>query len=116
MIAGYYLGPLCEHCPCYNEWATNAKSRYVGQTVIFKHKYIIQPPLTTTYALLRASDSICRALNLIAPSGEGTCRVIDALMDIFKGKVNEERTNKDKQQAHKKYRTSSKGTDRKWIG
>ena len=56
----------------------------VGQTVFFKHKYLIQPAVTATDAVLRAADDIMHVLKG-QPSVKGETRpAVDLLMDIFK--------------------------------
>ena len=62
------------------------KQKYTsGPDGIFKHKYMIQPTITDTDALLQAGDDICNALANIAPATNKTLQAIDFLMDIFKG-------------------------------
>jgi hypothetical protein len=51
---GYYLGTLWEHYRCQEIWIMDTKSVRVGQTVFFKHKYLPQPAVTATDAVLRA--------------------------------------------------------------
>ena len=92
---GYYIGPAWEPYRCHEVWSEETKATRVGQTVFFKHKYITAPQVTATDALLRASDDLCNALLNVEPNDGRTKKVVDLLMEIFKGKANEEKTGKD---------------------
>ena len=55
------------------------------QTVFFKHKYLTQPLVTPTDAILRATQDLCNVLKgKRALKGE-TRSAVDMLVDIFKG-------------------------------
>ena len=58
-----------------------------GPDGIFKHKYLTQPTITETDALLQAGDDICNAQTNISPATDKTQREIDFLMHIFKGQA-----------------------------
>ena len=82
---GYYLGNATEHYRCHEIWTVDTRSVRIGQTVFFKHKYLTQPRVTESDALLRASDELCAALkDTVTPVKGGTRRAVDMLMDIFK--------------------------------
>ena len=63
----FYIGNLTEHCRCHDVWITNTHSVRVGQTIFFKHKYLTQPSVTTTDAVLRSSDDLCQILKGLPP-------------------------------------------------
>ena len=98
---GYYLGTSWDHCRCHKVWIKDTKSTRIGQTVFFKHKYITQPTVTTSDALLRASEDICDALLKTAPNNKNTRTATDLLVDIFKGQAKAEESPTDVQRARK---------------
>ena len=57
----------------------------MGQTVFFKHKYITQPTITESDALLRVSENICDALLKREPTSKKTRSAVDTLINVFKG-------------------------------
>ena len=84
-MTGYYLGNATEHYRCHEIWTVDTRSVRIGQTVFFKHKYLTQPSLTESDALLRASDELCTALKETVTPVKGDTRLaVDMLMDIFK--------------------------------
>ena len=96
---GFYLGTSWDHYRCHEVWIKDTRSPRIGQTVFFKHKYITQPPITTSDALLRASEDICEALRKTAPNNKNTRTAIDLLIDIFKGQAKSEETPTDNHRA-----------------
>ena len=74
---GYYLGTTWKHYWYHQVWISETKSKCIGQTVFFKHKYLTQPTITVTDALVRASDDIYNALKSIAPPIDKSRQVID---------------------------------------
>ena len=66
--SGYYLGASWDHYRCHQVWVKDTRSARVGQTVFFKHKYVTRPEITTSDALLRASEDICEAILKTEPS------------------------------------------------
>ena len=81
--AGYYVGNSVDHYRCHRVWVVDTRSVRVGQTVFFKHKYITQPPVTQSDAVLKATDDICKLLKGSAPVKGEVRTAIDMLMDIF---------------------------------
>ena len=73
------------------------KSVRVGQTVFFKHKYLTQPTVTASDAILRASDDLCQALRKVVPEKGETRSAIDHLMKIFKDEAKKAETPTDVQ-------------------
>ena len=98
---GYYLGTSWNHYRCHEVWIKDTKSSRIGQTVFFKHKYITQPMVTTSDALLRASEDICDALLKTAPNNKKVRSAVDILVDIFKGQAKAEESPADTQRARK---------------
>jgi len=82
---GYYIGAAWDHYRCHRVWVKDTKAERVGQTVFFKHKYITQPAITESDALLRASEDICDALLKREPTSKKTRSAVDTLINIFKG-------------------------------
>ena len=99
---GFYVGTSWEHYRCHQVWVQDTKSTRVGQTVFFRHKYITQPTVTASDALLRASEDICDALLKASPKNPKTRSAIDLLVDIFKGKSNDEETTTDRQRQRRR--------------
>ena len=93
--SGFYLGNATEHYRCHEIWTIDTRSVRIGQTIFFKHKYLTQPSVTESDALLRASDELCAALqDTGAPVKGDTQRAVDMLMDI--SKISPKRTNHQK--------------------
>ena len=82
-------------------WVKDTKSTRVGQTVFFRNKYITQPVITPTDAILRATDDLCDVLRGKQIVRSDTRSAIDMLVDIFKGYKGEP-TEIDKQRADMK--------------
>ena len=61
----------------------DTKAVRVGQIVFFKHKYITQPALTPTDAILRASDDLGQILKGVLPVKGDTRTAVDLLVEIF---------------------------------
>ena len=101
-MTGYYLGALWEHYRCHQVWISETKSKLISQTVFFKHKYLTQPTITATDALLQASNDICNALKNIAPPNDKSKQAIDFLVNIFKGQAATEQTNTNTQRVQRK--------------
>ena len=79
-----------DHYSCHEVWISDTKSKRVGQNVFFKHKYLTQPTITASDALLRAGDNICAALQNVDPKKNSSRIAINFLMDIFKNQANSE--------------------------
>jgi len=62
-VDGYYIGTLDEHYQSHNIWVTKTKALQVSETVLFKHKYIIQPILTPKDVIIKALHDLKHALN-----------------------------------------------------
>ena len=58
--AGYYIGNSGDHYRCHSVWIRDTRNVRVGQTVFFRHKYLTQPAVTETDAILRATDDSLR--------------------------------------------------------
>ena len=82
--AGFYLGTAWEHYRCHVIWVKNTKSTRIGQTVFFRHKYITQPIVTQTDAILRATDDLINVLKGKKVIKGATRSVIYLLVDILK--------------------------------
>ena len=60
--SGFYLGTAWGHYRCHVVWVRDARTTRVGQTVFFRHKYITQPAVTQTDAILSATDDLISVL------------------------------------------------------
>ena len=83
--SGFYLGISWEHYRCHVVWVKNTRSTRIGQTVFFRHKYITQPVVTQTDAILRATDDLISVLKGKKIIKGATRSAIDLLVDILKG-------------------------------
>ena len=73
----------------------DTKTARVGQTVFFKHKYLTQPAMTDTDALIQAADGLSGALQNAKPESDAMKTAVDALVKIFKGEANIKQTPTD---------------------
>ena len=96
------MGTSWDHYRFHEVWIFDTKSKRVGQTLFFKHKYLTQPTITASDALLRAGDDICAALKNVAPTTNDSRRAIDFIMYIFKNQANSEETGVDAQRMQMK--------------
>ena len=63
----YLLGPSYEHCQCWNVRLNKTRASTLSGTVFFKHKYIINPNVTTEAALVAAAANLSDALKHSIP-------------------------------------------------
>ena len=96
------MGTSWDHYFCHEVWISDMKSKRVGRTVFCKHKYLTQPTITASDALLRSGDDICAALQNVAPKKTSSRRAINFLMDIFKNQANSEADGVDAQRVQMK--------------
>jgi len=68
---------------------------------IFKHKYLTQPSITASEALLMTSKDIYNALQNITPPTRESCSAINFIVDMFSGKTRQERSDVDIQRRPK---------------
>ena len=63
-MSGFYLGIAWEPYRCHVVWVKNIRSTRIGQKIFFRfrHKYITQPVMTQTDAILRAVDVLISVL------------------------------------------------------
>ena len=60
-------------------------------------KYLTQPKITATDALMQAGDNICNSLANIVPETDKKRRAINFLMDILKGQAKKNKSGTDTQ-------------------
>ena len=82
--SGFYIGTSWEHYRCHSVYLPETKGVRVAQTVFFKHRYLTQPTITDTDAILLASDNLCAAIKGVAPDNSATKAAVAHLIDIFK--------------------------------
>ena len=82
--SGFYIGNSRDHYRCHKIWIIDTKQVRVGQTVFFKHKYLTQPIITPTDAILRATQDLCDVLKGKQIVKGETRSAIDMLVDILK--------------------------------
>ena len=110
--SGYYLGTSWEHYRCHEVWIQDTKSTRIDQTVFFKHRYITQPPVTDTDALLRACNDICNALRSKPAHSMPTRSAMDTLMEILGGQAKKVQSPVDAQRVRiKQALTQKKATE-----
>ena len=81
----WFIGNTWNHYRCHKIWIKDTKKTKVGQTVFFRHKYLTQPIVTPTDAILRATEDLCKILQNKEPVKGEARAAIDMLVDIFKG-------------------------------
>ena len=82
--SGYYIGTSLKHYRCSTGWLEQTRSTRVSDTVFFKHKYLTQPTLTASDAVIQAAQQLETALTQNLPAECRTQAAITKLMDIFK--------------------------------
>ena len=82
---GYYVGTSLEHYRYYWGWMRETKKIRGSDTVIFKHKYITNPSVTTGDAILNAAKQLISALcgSILPPLVKSGIDHLRALTDIF---------------------------------
>ena len=87
--AGFYIGTLWDHYHLHALWITYTKNTEVGQTVFFKHKYLTQPTMTSTNAILCATHDLYKILTRKQPV-KGETRHLTAGLDplVNRTKIN----------------------------
>ena len=75
-LSGYCIGCSKEHYRNHKVWINETKSIRVGETVFFKHKYLTQPSLTQSDALIKAAEDLSQALQNKLPDQELTCTTL----------------------------------------
>jgi len=58
-----------------------------NETVFFKCKYLTQPAITTSYALIKVADDLSKAGKGVIPQKGATMKALEQLVDIFKQQV-----------------------------
>jgi len=77
------------------------KSVRAGETLFFKHKYLTQPTITTSDALIKAADDLSKAVNGVIPQKGATMEDLEQLVDIFKQQAKEKEDSATRQRVHK---------------
>ena len=70
--SGFYIGTSWEYYRCHKIWLPETTGRCISQTVFFEHRYLTQPTITGTDAILLASDNLCAAIQGVAPNSGPT--------------------------------------------
>ena len=78
------------------------KKRHGWTDSVSKHKYITQPEITNTDALLKASSNLCDTLQNAASESSAMEVAVKALMKIFKGKAAMDATKIDRRRERRK--------------
>jgi hypothetical protein len=69
--------------------------------VFFKHKYLTQPTITTSDALLKAADDLSNAVKGVIPQKGATMEALEQLVNIFKKQAREKEDSATRQKVHK---------------
>ncbi len=56
--SGFYVGNSWEHYRCHEVFITNTSHTRICSTVFFKHNYLTMPTITTSDALIRATNNL----------------------------------------------------------
>ena len=93
----------------------DTRATHTGHTVFFRNKYITQPAVITSDALVRTGEDLCSAITGATPGSDATRLAVAKLMEIFKTKAAEEQTPTDAQRVRKAIahaqRVANKTTD-----
>ena len=81
---GYHVGVSLEHYRCYRELIKAMRSKRIGHTVFFKHKYLTMPTITNADALLITAKDLQTALKGGVPQALQLTAAVRQLMEIFK--------------------------------
>ena len=81
---GYHVGVSLEHYRCYRELIKAMRSKRIGHTVFFKHKYLTMPNITNADALLITAKDLQTALKGGVPQALQLTAAVRQLMEIFK--------------------------------
>ena len=82
---GYYVGTSLEHYCYYWGWMRKTKKIIGSDTVVFKHKYITNPSVTTGDAIVNEAKQLTSALrgSIPPPLVKSGIDHLRALTDIF---------------------------------
>ena len=69
--------------------------------MFFKHKYLTQPTITTSDALIKAADDLSKAVKGVIPQKGATMEALEQLVDIFKQQAKDKEDNARRQRVHK---------------
>ena len=94
---GFYIGTSLDHYRCRSIWLPESEGVRVAHTIFFKHRYLTQPTITDTDAILLASDNLYAAIKGVVPDSSPTKTAIAHLIDVFKGRTTAAKTEVDAQ-------------------
>jgi hypothetical protein len=57
-LNGWYLGTSDEHYQCYTIYCTKTRAERISDTVFFQHRYLTQPVVTPTDAMIKAMGDL----------------------------------------------------------
>ena len=106
--SGFYIGNSEKHYRCHQVWLPETRATSVAQTVFFKHKYLTQPAITTSDAILRATDTLGEALTGALPTSSATTRAVDHIVEALTGYAATKETEVDRQRAQKNHLQSQR--------
>ena len=66
--SGFYIGNSGKQYRYHQVWLPKTRATSVAKTVFFNHTYLIQPSITTSDAILRATDTLSEALTGVLPT------------------------------------------------
>jgi len=100
-VSGFYIGNSWEHYRNHKVWVKKTKNVRAGETVFFNHKYLTQPTITTSDALLKAADDLSQAVKGVIPQTGATMEALEKLVDIFKQQAKEKEDSATRQRVRK---------------
>eukprot|EP00804_Cyclotella_cryptica_P002957 CCRYP_013294-RA/>CCRYP_013294-RA protein AED:0.17 eAED:0.16 QI:0/0/0/1/1/1/2/0/794 len=59
---GWVIGTSTEHCRCWKIWTTATCTTCIAATVFFKHKYLTNPSISPTDALIATAANLAHAI------------------------------------------------------
>ncbi len=99
-ISGFYLGNSWGHYCCHEILTIDTRSVRVGQTVFFKHKYLTDPVLMESNALLQSLAELWEGVKGLSSDIKAeTKSAIEMLINIFKSVANNSVSGNDNKQA-----------------
>jgi signal recognition particle GTPase len=76
--------------------------------VFFKHKYLTKPPITTSDAILRATDTLSKGLTGALTTSNVTTHAVDYIVEALTGHTTTKETEGDHQQTQRHHLQSQR--------
>ena len=86
-VLEWYIGSSLEHYRCHRCWITETKVIRTGNTVFFKHKYLIMPTITPADAIMNATRYLQEAREGDSPQSQYDKGMVDKFIEILNAKA-----------------------------